>query len=242
MSDLERRIEALEKVNRRWRYAAVLLGSVLLIALVGGAKSADEVPDLLQARRIEVLRPDGKPGIVLEANKDKSALSIRAWAESNKDRDPTVMLEANENVSGLSVTARGNDGQRSIGLGADEESVGFAMMENKESPFLMAKGNDEGSSLALFDGREPSQKPAMIALRTQWSKEEKRGGAWVGVTKGGRMDEMRARLFMQETDAMEGSYLHLGGEKGKMATVTVNQENGKLEIWDQGSKAKWTTP
>ena|GEM_PF-2505525 len=242
MSDLERRIEALEKVNRRWRYAAASLAGILLIALVSGGKSADDLPDLLQARRIEVLRPDGKPGIVLQANDKGSGLTIRAWAESNKDRDPAVVLEAKKNGSGLSVTARGNDDQRGISFGANEESVGMMFMKHKEGPLLRFDGNDEGASLALFDGREPSQNPTMIVLRTQWSKEDKRGMTGIALTKGRGMDDMRAGLFTEETDTMEGSHLHVGGGEGKTAIVRVNQENGKLEVCDQGNRVKWTTP
>ena len=117
-----------------------------------------------------------------------------------------------------------------------------ALETGKAVPLLRFDGNDEGASLALFDGREPSQKPTMIALRTQWSKEEKRGFSAITLTKGGRKDEMRAGLFMQETDTMEGSHLQLGGDEGKTAPVRVNQKNGKLEVWDQDGKGKWTTP
>jgi hypothetical protein len=244
MSDLERRIETLEKVSRRWRYAAVSLVGIMLIALVSGGKPADDVPDLLQARRIEVLRPDGKPGIVLQANDKGSGLSIRAWAESNKDRDPAVVLEANKNRSGLSVTARGNGHQRGISFGANGESVGMVFMKHKEYPLLKFDGNDDGCMLAMFDGHEPSQNPTTILLKTEWSEEDKRGLTGIALAKEREMhlNDMRAGLFMGETDAMEMSYLQLGGSQGKTAIVKVNQENGKLEVTDQGNKGMWTTP
>jgi hypothetical protein len=201
------------------------------------------VPDLLRARRIEVLRPDGKPGIVLEANKDKSGLRMRAWAESNKDRDPSVVLEARKNGSGVSITARGNLDQRGISFGANEESVGLAMMKHKECPLLHFDGNDDGCMLAMFDGREPSQEPRGILLRTQRPAEGMRAGTMIALTRGSSKVDMRAGIFIMEpTETAEKTYLQLAGSQGKTATVIVNQENGKLEVWDQGSKAMWTTP
>jgi hypothetical protein len=243
MSDLEHRIEALEKANRRWRYAALSLVGILLIALVSGGKPADDVPDLLQARRIEVLRPDGKPGIVLQANDKGSGLSIRAWAESNKDRDPAVVLEANKNGSGLSVTARSNGHQRAIALGAHEEGVRLMLMKHKEAPLLIAEADDDGSSVSLFDGREPTQNPRSISLGTRRPTEVGPGGTGITLSKGGRKDELRAGLFMTEpTETTDNSYLFLGGPKGRTATGRVNQQNGKLEFVDENNKAIWSTP
>lgn len=243
MSNLEHRIETLEKVNRRWRYATVALAGVLLIALVGAAKLPDEVPDLLQARRIEVLRPDGKPGIVLEAKKNGSKLSIRAWAEGQKDGNPAVKLEANENASGLRITTRGKNGERAIGLSADEERTLFVMTGRGER-LLLAHGDDKGSSLTLYDGRQRYQKPTTVGLSAQWSKEDKMGmtGITLGKEGGRRQSDMRAGLFTRETDTQEGSYLQLGGDQGKTATVYVNQQNGKLVVVDQSNKGMWTTP
>ncbi|MHC4740960.1 MAG: hypothetical protein ACYS8Z_03555 [Planctomycetota bacterium] len=216
MSDLERRIEALEKANRSWRYAAVLLGSVLLIALVSGGKPADEAPDLLQAKRIEVLAPDGKPRIVLEAHDNRSALSI---------------------------VAQGKGGQRAIGFGADEEGVGMMFMKHKEYPLLRFDGNDDGCMLAMFDGREPSQEPRGILLRTQRPTEGGLAGTVVALTRGSSKVDTRAGMFITEpTETVEQTYLQLAGSEGKTATVRVNQENGKLEVFGEGNKVMWTTP
>jgi hypothetical protein len=82
MSDIERRIEAIEKANRRWRHAVGLLASVLLIALTIAivltiaAKMPDKVAEVLRAKRIEVLGPDGNPVIELKAEGDVSTLIL----------------------------------------------------------------------------------------------------------------------------------------------------------------------
>ena len=270
MSDLERRIETLEKVNRRWRYAGVSLMGILLIALVSGGKSTDKVPDLLQARRIEVLGLDGKPrivlevndkgsglslsarsvdqkegnpAVVLEANDEKSELRVMARAKGQKDGKPVIALEAHDNRSALSVVAQGKGGQRAIGFGADKEGVGMMFMKHKEYPLLRFDGNDDGCMLAMFDGREPSQEPRGILLRTQRPTEGGHAGTVVALTRGSSKVDTRAGMFIMEpTETAENTYLQLSGSEGKTATVRVNQENGKLEVFGKGNKVMWTTP
>ncbi len=78
MSNLECRIVALEKANRRWRCAASVTGALLLIGAMTAASAPDTVSDVLRARRIEVLAPDGEPAIVLKASVHGSELSLSA--------------------------------------------------------------------------------------------------------------------------------------------------------------------
>jgi len=213
MSDLERRIEALEKVNRRWRYAAVLLSSVLLVVFVGGAEPAHEAPDLLQAKRIEVLGPDEKPGIVLEVTAEGSSLRL---------------------------SAQGKEHERTIALAAQEDGVSLWLMKHAEAPLLRAEVDDDGAVLNMFDGREPTQDPRGILLRAKRPSGSGMGGTAVALTQGSRKQDFRAGMFTIEPADI--SYLHLGGPKGKTAAVRVNQQNGKLEVFGEGSKRIWTTP
>ena len=78
MSESEKRIESLERINRRWRYMTGLFAVLLLISLSVSAKLPDPIPEVLRAGRIEVLAPDGKPGIVLNADADRSAIGLNA--------------------------------------------------------------------------------------------------------------------------------------------------------------------
>ena len=98
----------------------------------------------MQARRIEVLSPNGKPAIVLEANNDGARLSI---------------------------VAQGKDHKRAIALSAHKESVNLVLMKHAEAPLLNARVDDDGAVLGMFDGREPSQGPRGILLRTQCPTE-----------------------------------------------------------------------
>jgi hypothetical protein len=213
MSNLECRIEALEKANRRWRYMAGLLALLPLIALTVAAKLPDKVPDLLQAKRIEVLAPDGKTAIILKADSDGSSLRL---------------------------TSRGPAHKRVIALEAHTEGVDLMLMKHAEAPLLSAKVDDNGSSLFLFDGREPSQNPRSVVLRSACSTEFLEGGTAICLTSSQRKQDIQAGLFMQE--APVGSSLLLGGSKGKIVIVRANQDNGKVNVVSPSNNAIWTFP
>jgi len=213
MSDIERRIEALERANRRWRYAVGLLGSVLLIVLIGAAKLPDEIPDLLQAKKIQVIAPDGKPVIVLSADTNGTAL---------------ILSEPGQNH------------ERGITLAAGKEGVALMLMKNKEAPLLSAHVDDNGSSLRMFDGREPSQNPRGIFLRSACATKNIQGGTMISLIRGPRKKNLQAGLFME--DALASSSLFLGGSQGKTVNVRVNQENGKVDFINENKKTIWSSP
>jgi hypothetical protein len=212
MSDVERRIEALEKVNRRWRYAAGLLASVLLIALVGAMKPAVEAPDLLQAKRIEVLAPDGTPRIVLSANSQASTLNL---------------------------IGRGQDHERAISLVAGKHEVALMLMKHAEAPLFMARVNDTGSDLWLSDGREPSQEPRSIHLRSTGT-EDKQGGTGLTLIRGMKKSGIAASLVVGDPSRQVA--LFLGGPKGRQTALRVNQDSGSVEFTGDSGRPLWSTP
>ena len=213
MLEIEKRIESLERINRRWRYMTGLFAVLLLISLTVGAKLPGSIPEVLQVRRIEVLNPDGKPGIVLSADGNRSAIGL---------------------------TAQGQDHKRAISLMADREGVHLALMKHAEAPLLLARVDDNGSSLALFDGREPSQNPRGIILRSASPGEDHPGGTMINLMKGPRTAHIQAGLLMLENG--KGTSLLLGGDKGKSVNIRVNQEDGKVSIFGENNKAIWTMP
>ena len=204
---------ALEKANRRWRYGAGLLAAVLLAVLTVGAAAPDTVPDLLQARRIEVLSPAGRPVIVLSADEQQAALRL---------------------------TARGPEHDRMVGLMAHRDGVHLALMKNKEAPLISARVDDNGSSLALFDGREPSQQPRGIILTSMCQGEEPMGATTVALTKGWRKEGVTAGLLMQ--DGEESVSLFLSGAERRSASMRVDQKTGKVAFVSEENKAIWSTP
>jgi hypothetical protein len=213
MAEIEKRIELLERTNRRWRYMTGLFAVLLLISLAVGAKLPDSIPEVLQARRIEVLAPDGKPGIVLSA-------------------------DANRSVIGLA--AQGPDHKRGISLMAYREGVELVLMKHAEAPLFLARVNDNGSTVLISDGREPSQKPRSIILRSVSPTEDSPGGTMINVMKGPRKADIHAGLLMLEDGS--GASLLLGGDKGKSVNIRVNQQDGKVGFFSENSKAIWTTP
>jgi len=213
MSEIEKRIESLERTNRRWRYMMGLFAVLLFISLTVGAAIPDSIPQVLKARQIQVLAPDGKPGILLSADDNRSAIGL---------------------------TAQGPDHKRVISLMAHREGVELVLMKHAEAPLFMARVNDSGSMVFLSDGREPSQKPAGIVLRSISPSENSPGGTMINLMKGPRTADIHAGLFMLEDD--RGTSLLLGGDKGKSVNIRVNQENGKVGFFDEKEKNIWTNP
>ncbi|HCO92939.1 MAG TPA: hypothetical protein DIU00_03145, partial [Phycisphaerales bacterium] len=92
----------------------------------------------------------------------------------------------------------------------------------------------------ISDGREPSQKPRSIVLRSTSPGDDNPGGTMINLIKGPRKADIQAGLLMLEND--KGASLLLGGEKGKSANIRVNQEDGKVGFFGENDKAIWTMP
>ena len=213
MSEIEKRIESLERINHRWRYMTGLFAALLIISLTIGAKLPGSIPEVLQARRIEVLSPDGKPGIVLGADANRSAIGL---------------------------TAQGQDHKRVISLMAYREGVELVLMKHAEAPLFLARVNDSGSTVFISDGREPSQKPRSIVLRSTSPGDDNPGGTMINLMKGPRKADIQVGLLMLENG--KGASLLLGGDEGKSVNIRVNQEDGKVGFFGENDKAIWTMP
>jgi len=213
MSEIEKRIESLEITNRRWRYITGLFAALLVISLTVGAKLPDSIPEVLQARRIEVLAPDGKPGIVLSADANRSAIGL---------------------------TAQGKEHKRAIALMAYREGVELVLMKHAEAPLFLARVNDSGSTVFISDGREPSRNPRSIVLRSVSPVEDNPGGTMINLMKGPRTADIHAGLLMLENG--KDTSLLLGGDKGKSVNIRVNQEDGKVGIFGENDKVICTMP
>jgi len=213
MEDLQRRVEALERGNRRWRCAVGLFGGLLLLAVVVAAKTPTQVPDLLQAKRIEVLAPDG---------------------------EPVITLRAYEYGAALALSCRGDQHERIACLAADKDGAHLRLMKHKEAPLFSATVDDNGSALKLFDGREPSQDPRSIVLRSARPTEDLRGAAGILLMRGTRKSSIEASLAVHEV--LGEAFLLLGGAQGKSARLRVNQESGSVEFVDQSNRPVWSTP
>jgi len=114
------------------------------------------------------------------------------------------------------------------------------LMKHAEAPLFLARVNDNGSTVLISDGREPSQKPRSIILRSTSPSEDSPGGTMINLMKGPRKADIQAGLLMLEDG--KGTSLLLGGDKGKSANIRVNQEDGKVGFFGENDKAIWTMP
>jgi hypothetical protein len=214
MLEIEKRIESLERINRRWRYMTGLFAVLLLISLAVGAKLPDSIPEVLQAKRIEVLTPDGKTGIVLSADSGGSAIVL---------------------------TAPGQDHKRRIIMSAHREGVNLMLMKHAEAPLFIVNVDDNGSLLSLFDAREPSQNPGGIVLKSASPAEDYPGVTMINLIKGGVLkDDIQAGLLILESE--KAASLVLGGDDGKLVNIRVNQKDGKVGFFNENNKVIFTMP
>ncbi len=213
MLEIEKRIESLERINRRWRHMTGLFAVLLLISLTVGAKLPDSIPEVLKAKRIEVLAPDGKTGIVLSADSGGSAIVLTAPGQGHRGR---------------------------IFLSADNEGVNLVLMKHAEAPLLIANVDDNGSSLSLSDGRERSRNRSGIVLGSFYSAEANIGGTMINLQKGSAKGDAQAGLSIQDNN--KAASLILGGDDGKLVNIRVNQKDGKVGFFNENNKAVFTMP
>ncbi|MFX0202951.1 MAG: hypothetical protein ACFFCW_43160, partial [Candidatus Hodarchaeota archaeon] len=140
----------------------------------------------------------------------------------------------------LRLNAQGQDHERAISLMANREGVHFVLMKHAEAPLFSAKVDDNGSSLALFDGRQPSQNPRSIILRSASPAKDSPGGTMINLMKGPRTADIQAGLLVLEND--KGTSLLLGGDKGKLVNIRVNQKDGKVGFFGEDDEVIWTMP
>ena len=107
---LEKRFTRLEQSNRRWRascFALLLIGGVGFII---AAEQPAAPAEIIQARRIELIGPDGRAAIVLEAKADSTSLAV--W---------------------------GPDHQHAAVLVAQSTKSALMLMKNKDTPEVFAE-------------------------------------------------------------------------------------------------------
>ena len=139
-SSLEARFERLERSNRRWRAACLC---VLLIALIGFVAAAETAPapaEILQAKRIEVIGPNGKAAIVMEAKADETSLAV--W---------------------------GPDHEHAAVIVAKSDKTAMMLMKNKGAPEVFAEAVDQGGQIGVTDGRDTSNPGDRAALNMSGS-------------------------------------------------------------------------
>jgi hypothetical protein len=132
---LEERFARLERSNQRWRTACLAL---MLIGGIGFVVAADQPPgpaEIIQAKRIELIGPDGKAAIVLEAKADSTSLAV--W---------------------------GPDHEHAAVLVAQRSKAALMLMKNKDAPEVFAEAVDHGGEIGVTDGRDNADPNDRAAL------------------------------------------------------------------------------
>lgn len=112
MNDVEQRLQALEAEVRRWRRTTLGLAALGLATLSLGAMRTQDTPDVLRTRRLEVLRPDGQPAVVLAGNGAGGGLVELRRGEAS---ELVLALSAETKGGVMRLGTGGPAGQRSYG-------------------------------------------------------------------------------------------------------------------------------
>lgn len=136
----EERLTRLERSNRRWRVVCIALLSLVGIGLIAAAEKAPAPAEILQAKRIELIGPDGKAAIVMEAKPDATSLAV--W---------------------------GPDHEHAAVLVAKPDKTAMMLLKNKDAPEVYAEAVDQGGQIGVTDGRDVAGATDRAALNMSGS-------------------------------------------------------------------------
>jgi hypothetical protein len=141
---IERRIERLERQNRRLRLGlhAVLLAAVA--AFVTGA-SGDDTPDVLRAQRVEIVDASGKPMVVLG---QQNGFGFAALLDSLGN----YRIQLNALLPGGTVTVKNARGHELLMLGHDADGNGNIRTSSANGSLLAEVGaSDNRGTMITYD-------------------------------------------------------------------------------------------
>ena len=137
---LEERFERLERSNRRWRAACLGMLLIGVGAFLTAAGNAPAPAQIIQAKRIELIGPDGKASIVMEAKADETSFAV--W---------------------------GPDHEHAAVLVAKADKTAMMLMKNKGAPEVFAEAVDQGGQIGVTDGRDTTDPNDRAALNMSGS-------------------------------------------------------------------------
>jgi hypothetical protein len=191
MSTNEDRIESLENQVRRQRRWNITLGAAIVAGGLMAATSVRTVPDVIQAKKFEVVNDEGMRVVTLRASKGagvimnhdkmgrrtfvvsniegKDGMSQGQARTLNGDGKSLVRISASESGEGV-LTTHGNEGRQIVRLGALNGSgvVGISDRDG-HALALISQGTEGGGAFTTFDnlGREVSWMAPAVEPRLQ---------------------------------------------------------------------------
>jgi hypothetical protein len=137
---VEERLARLEHSNRRWRAGCATLLLLIGIGFVVAAEKAPAPAEIIQAKRFELIGPDGRAAIVLEAKPDSTSLAV--W---------------------------GPDHEHAAVLVAQKSKSAMMLLKNKEAPEVFCEAVDQGGQIGVTDGRDTAGPGDRAALNISGS-------------------------------------------------------------------------
>ena len=121
-------------------------GCLLVAGVIVSATSLQTVPDLIQAKRFEVVNDEGKVVASFYANMGGGMLSF-----SNKDGEVVAGLGSDEVNGGGVLGINIKDGRRVAGIHADENGRVARVFNNKFTEVAGIRETPDGGVLGLFN-------------------------------------------------------------------------------------------
>ena len=140
------RIQSLETQVRTLKR---MLFGVFGLVLVGGllaATSMQSVPDVIQAKKFQVVNEEGKVVASFYSNMGGSMLSV-----SNKDGEVVVGLGSDEVNGGGVLGINNKDGKRVAGIHAGKNGGVARVLNNKFTEVAGIRATPDGGVLGLFN-------------------------------------------------------------------------------------------
>ena len=132
----EERINGLETQVRTLKRIVYGFGCLLVAGIVVGATSLQTVPDVIQAKKFEIVNGEGKKVVVLANNPQQGGMFFLA----NKDGKLVASISAP--ASGGSLTIHNKHGKALVGIGVDADG-GILEVRNKDGQGVALIGADK---------------------------------------------------------------------------------------------------
>ena len=147
----EERINGLETQVRTLKRIVYGFGCLLVAGIVVGATSLQTVPDVIQAKKFEVVNDEGKVVASFYANMGGGMLSF-----SNKDGEVVAGLGSDEVNGGGVLGINNKDGKIVAGIHADENGGVARVLNNKFTEVAGIRATPDGGvlSVANKDGKQ----------------------------------------------------------------------------------------
>ncbi len=148
MSDTTR-IEITELRNQVRALKRMLFG-VFGLVIIGGllaATTLQSVPDVIQAKKFEVVNDEGQLQVVLAANADGGGLAI-----ANKDGKLVAAISTSADGGKLSIANKDGKPVAAIIANANGGSFGIANKDGKPAAGIVANA-DGGGEIETFDSK-----------------------------------------------------------------------------------------